>query len=101
MGNDGFLSVPNNSSRIEVVNATLEPDKYGMDFWESLEGQLVMIPKPTATAFQNNFGEFWVYGDWNITGRNSRGGISITFGELVYLPTEFLGMACSSVLPSR
>ncbi|KAF9046318.1 Endonuclease/exonuclease/phosphatase [Panaeolus papilionaceus] len=79
-GRDGFLSVPNNSSRIESVNATLEPSKYGMDFWESLEGQLVTIRKPTATAFQNNFGEFWVYGDWKVTGRNSRGGLSVNFG---------------------
>ncbi|KAF8964437.1 Endonuclease/exonuclease/phosphatase [Flammula alnicola] len=80
VGPDGFLSVPNNSSRIDSVNATLQPDKFGMDFWESLEGQLVTIPKPIATAFQNSFGEFWVYGDWNTTGKNSRGGLSITFG---------------------
>jgi hypothetical protein len=32
VGRDGFLSVPNNRSRIEVVNPTLQPDKYGMDF---------------------------------------------------------------------
>ena len=91
VGSDGFLSVPNNSSRIEADNATLRPDKYGMDFWESLESQLVTIPKPTATAFQNNFGEFWVYGDWNITGKNSRGGISITFGE-EYRPTPRMAL---------
>ncbi|TFK40574.1 Endonuclease/exonuclease/phosphatase [Crucibulum laeve] len=80
VGPDGFLSVPNNSSSIEAINATLQPDLYGMDFWESLEGQLVTIPKPTSTAFQNSFGEFWVYGDWPVTGKNSRGGLSITFG---------------------
>ncbi|KDR82750.1 hypothetical protein GALMADRAFT_238259 [Galerina marginata CBS 339.88] len=79
-GPDGFLSVPNNNSLISAVNATLQPDKYGMDFWESLEGQLVTIRKPIATDFQNNFGEFWVYGDWKVTGKNSRGGITITFG---------------------
>ncbi|KAF8895444.1 Endonuclease/exonuclease/phosphatase [Infundibulicybe gibba] len=79
-GHDGFLSVPNNRSRVSIVNATLQPNKFGMDFWESLEGQLVTIPKPIATDFQNSFGEFWVYGDWKITGKNSRGGISITFG---------------------
>ncbi|KAF9554721.1 DNase I-like protein [Agrocybe pediades] len=79
-GADGFLSVPNNRSLISTTNATLQPDLYGMDFWESLEGQLVTIPKPIATAFQNNFGEFWVYGDWKTTGKNSRGGLSINFG---------------------
>ncbi|KDR82751.1 hypothetical protein GALMADRAFT_206527 [Galerina marginata CBS 339.88] len=80
VGPDGFLSVPNNSSLISVVNATLQPDKFGMDFWESLEGQLVTIPKPISTEFPNSFGEFWVYGAWNVTGKNSRGGLTITFG---------------------
>ncbi|PPQ91687.1 hypothetical protein CVT25_012900 [Psilocybe cyanescens] len=79
-GPDGFLSVPNNRSLVSTTNATLQPDKFGMDFWESLEGQLVTIPKPIATAFQNNFGEFWVHGDWKVTGKNSRGGLTITFG---------------------
>ncbi|KAF9483503.1 DNase I-like protein [Pholiota conissans] len=80
VGPDGFLSVPNNSSQISVVNATLQPEKYGMDFWESLESQLVTIPRPIATNFQNTYGEFWVYGDWKTTGKNGRGGLSITFG---------------------
>lgn len=79
-GPDGFLSVPNNASRIEVVNATLDPANYGLDFWESLEGQLVQINTPKSTSFPNNFGEFWVYGDWPVTGKNTRGGISITIG---------------------
>ncbi|KAJ2935147.1 hypothetical protein H1R20_g1947, partial [Candolleomyces eurysporus] len=80
IGADGFLSVPNNSSRIEQVNGTLQPDRYGLDFWESLEGQLVTIPKPTANGFQNNFGEFWVHGDWPVTGKNRRGGLTLHFG---------------------
>ncbi|TFK28001.1 endonuclease/exonuclease/phosphatase [Coprinopsis marcescibilis] len=80
VGPDGFLSVPNNSSLIEATNATLRPDRFGLDFWESLEGQLVTIPRPTATGFQNNFGDFWTYGSWPVTGRNSRGGLSLTFG---------------------
>jgi hypothetical protein len=80
VGPDGFLSAPNNVSRVETVNATLRPEKYGLDFWESLEGQLVKIPQPIAIDFQNSFGEFWVYGAWSVTGKNSRGGLSITFG---------------------
>ncbi|KAF5339002.1 hypothetical protein D9611_008738 [Ephemerocybe angulata] len=79
-GADGFLSVPNNSTRIEEVNANLQPEKYGLDFWESLEGQLVTIPKPTALGFQNNYGEFWVHGDWAVTGKNKRGGLTLNFG---------------------
>ncbi|KAJ3531742.1 hypothetical protein NMY22_g8024 [Coprinellus aureogranulatus] len=80
-GADGFLSVPNNISRIEQVNATLQPDKYGLDFWESLEGQLVTIPKPTTLGFANNYGEFWVHGDWPVTGKNNRGGLTINIGQ--------------------
>ncbi|KAG7088504.1 hypothetical protein E1B28_012491 [Marasmius oreades] len=41
IGPDGIFSFPNNVSRIEALNATLEPEKYGLDFWESLEGQLI------------------------------------------------------------
>jgi hypothetical protein len=81
-GPDGFLSVPNNSSRINTVNAALQPDKYGLDFWQSLEGQLVTIPKPTAVAFTNSRGQFWAVGDWRKTGVNSRGGITLNFGRL-------------------
>lgn len=81
-GNDGWLSVPGNRSQIEVENHKLQPAKYGMDFWKSLEGQLVTVKNPTATDFANSFGEFWVYGDWNVTGKNSRGGLTITIGML-------------------
>ncbi|KAJ7288401.1 DNase I-like protein [Mycena rebaudengoi] len=80
VGKDGFLSTPNNQSRIDAVNATLQPDKYGLDFWASLQGQLVTIPKPVALDFPNRFGEFWVHGDWPVTGKNARGGLTLTFG---------------------
>ncbi|KAF8073837.1 Endonuclease/exonuclease/phosphatase [Lyophyllum atratum] len=80
VGPDGFLSVPNNVSRVETVNATLQPDKYGLDFWESLEGQLVQVKKPITLGFPNRFGEFWVHGDWKVTGKNQRGGLTLTFG---------------------
>ena len=82
VGPDGFLSVPNNVSLIDSVNATLQPDLYGMDFWSSLEGQLVTIPNPIGTAFPNSFGEIWVHGNWGTTGKNSRGGLTMTFGRL-------------------
>ena len=79
-GADGWLSVPNNVSQIETENEALQPTEFGMDFWASLEGQLVTVKNPVATDFNNSFGEFWVYGDWNVTGKNSRGGLSLTFG---------------------
>ncbi|KAF7346222.1 DNase I-like protein [Mycena sanguinolenta] len=81
-GWDGWLSVPNNRSRIDTVNGTLRPEEYGIDFWASLLGQIVSIPKPVSIDFPNSFGEFWVYGDWPVTGKNSRGGLSLTFGPL-------------------
>ncbi|KAI0755143.1 DNase I-like protein [Daedaleopsis nitida] len=79
-GRDGWLAVPNNVSMVEAVNATLRPDQYGLDFWASLEGQLVTVTTPTVLDFENSYGEFWVAGDWPVTGRNSRGGLTITFG---------------------
>jgi hypothetical protein len=76
-GGDPF-AVPNNVSLISVANPTLDPKKYGMDFWESLNGELVTVRKPTAIAKPNNFGDTWVVGDWKVTGRNSRGGLTMT-----------------------
>lgn len=87
-GNDGWLAVPNNQSRIDTVNATLVPDQFGMDFWASLEGQLVTVPSPVALDFANSFGEFWVHGDWPVTGKNSRGGLTISFGKTADLKTH-------------
>ena len=80
LGPDGFLSVPANQSLQETPNRHIEPDRYGLDFWESLEGQVVTIPKPISLGFGNSFNEFWVRGSWRATGVNSRGGLSITFG---------------------
>ncbi|KAG6844606.1 hypothetical protein H0H87_005540 [Tephrocybe sp. NHM501043] len=79
-GPDGYLSIPNNITLVDAVDAPLQPDLYGLDFWESLEGQLVTIPNPVAIGFPNSYDEFWVHGDWNVTGKNSRGGLSITIG---------------------
>ncbi|EIN06964.1 DNase I-like protein [Punctularia strigosozonata HHB-11173 SS5] len=79
-GHDGWLAVPNNQSQIDAVNATLQPHKFGLDFWESLEGQLITVPAPTAIDFENSFGEFWVYGDWPVTGKNSRNTLTLTLG---------------------
>ncbi|CDO71685.1 hypothetical protein BN946_scf184915.g29 [Trametes cinnabarina] len=80
-GPDGWLSVPNNQSLVEAVNATLRPGEFGIDFWSSLEGRLVTVREPVALDFENDFGEFWVRGgDWEVTGKNGRGGLTITVG---------------------
>lgn len=81
-GADGWLSVPNNVTLNEAVNATLRPDKYGLDFWESLEGQLVTVKNPVAVGFPDRFGSFWAYGAWSVNGKNSRGGLSLAFGTV-------------------
>ncbi|KZT19529.1 DNase I-like protein [Neolentinus lepideus HHB14362 ss-1] len=81
---DGYLSVPNNQSQLEVSNATLQPDLFGLDFWESLEGQLVVVNKPTALNYPTRFNELWVHGDWPVTGKNKRGGLTVTFGPNGY-----------------
>ncbi|GBE87792.1 hypothetical protein SCP_1200160 [Sparassis crispa] len=85
-GADGWLSVPNNVTLLEPVNATLQPDLYGLDFWESLEGQLVAVQSPVAASFPDRFGSIWVYGDWPVTGKNTRGGLTITFSETTGIP---------------
>ncbi|KAF9077540.1 Endonuclease/exonuclease/phosphatase [Rhodocollybia butyracea] len=80
-GPDGWLSVPNAQFEQDTVNATLKPAKFGLDFWSSLEGQLVTAPSPLSIGFPNDFGEFWVVGDWPVTGLNSRGGLTLTVGR--------------------
>ncbi|KAF9729325.1 hypothetical protein PMIN06_004426 [Paraphaeosphaeria minitans] len=74
-GGDVF-AVPNNVSLVSVANPVLQPKKYGMDFWESLSGELVTVRKPTAINKPNNFGDTWVIGDWKVTGRNGRDGLT-------------------------
>lgn len=76
-GGDVF-AVPNNLSLVSAVNPVLEPKKYGLDFWESLSGELVTVRKPTAVNKPNNFGDTWVIGDWKVTGRNGRDGLTQT-----------------------
>lgn len=77
--NDVF-GVPNNRSLVSVVNPTLQQDKYGLDFWESLSGELVSLKAPVALGTGNNYGDVWVRGDYRVTGKNSRGGLSIVPG---------------------
>ncbi|KAI0087810.1 DNase I-like protein [Irpex rosettiformis] len=79
-GQDGYLSVPNNQTDLDVANPNAQPDKYGVDFWSSLEGQLVIVPQPVSLNFGNSFGEFWVRGNWTANNVNSRGGLTLGFG---------------------
>ncbi len=79
------FGVPNNKSRVSVADPELQPAEFGLDFWESLTGELVTVEKPTAVSRPNRFGDTWVVGDWKTTGRNSRGGLTMTdAGEALY-----------------
>lgn len=75
------FGVPNNVSRISVSNPTLEPARYGLDYWESIVGELVTVKTPRAVAKPNQYGDTWVVGDWKVTGQNSRGGLTLTPGD--------------------
>ncbi|ORY55117.1 endonuclease/exonuclease/phosphatase family protein [Pseudomassariella vexata] len=72
------FGVPNNQNLISVINPVLEPTKYGLDFWESLVGQLVTVKSPHAVSRPNSYGETWVVGAWNTTGDNNRDGVTLT-----------------------
>ncbi|KAJ4364616.1 hypothetical protein N0V83_009212 [Neocucurbitaria cava] len=77
-GGDVF-AVPNNVSQISVANPELQPKKYGLDFWESLSGELVTVKKPVALTKPNSYGDTWVAGsNWKVSGRNDRDGLTIT-----------------------
>lgn len=72
------FAVPNNQSLVSVANPILQPDLYGIDFWESLVGELVTIESPVALAKPNSYDEVWVRGNWTVTGLNERGGVTMT-----------------------
>ncbi|KAI5276124.1 DNase I-like protein [Aureobasidium subglaciale] len=76
LDNGDVFGVPNNVSLISVSNPTLIPRNYGMDFWESLSGELVTVKGAHALTKPNNYGDTWVVGDWKVTGLNERGGLT-------------------------
>ncbi|KAI5209107.1 DNase I-like protein [Aureobasidium subglaciale] len=76
LDNGDVFGVPNNVSLISVSNPTLIPRNYGMDFWESLSGELVTVKGAHALTKPNNYGDTWVVGDWKVTGLNNRGGLT-------------------------
>jgi len=87
LDNGDVFAVPNNVSLISSTNPTLIPRNYGMDFWESLSGELVTVRGAHALTKPNNYGDIWVVGDWKVTGLNSRGGLT-TVDKGMQLTTE-------------
>ncbi|EMR65552.1 putative endonuclease exonuclease phosphatase family protein [Eutypa lata UCREL1] len=72
------FAVPNNQSLVSAENPILDPESYGLDFWESLSGMLVTIKSPRTVGRVNQYGDTWVVGDWATTGDNERTGLTIT-----------------------
>ena len=81
-----IYGLPNAAANISAVNPVLEPAKYGLDFWESLSGELVTVRKPTVIKTPNKYGDTWVVGDWATTGRNAHGGITMSDKGWFYSP---------------
>lgn len=73
-----IYAVPNAVANISTENPVLNPALYGLDFWESLSGELVTVKNPVAVTRPNQYGDTWVVGDWPTTGRNSHGGITMS-----------------------
>ena len=77
LDNGDVYSLPNNQSLVSVANPDLQPLVFGMDFWESLSGELVTVKKPAAITNSNQYGDVWVVGSWRTSGRNKRGGLTM------------------------
>ncbi|RYP13768.1 hypothetical protein DL765_006717 [Monosporascus sp. GIB2] len=77
----GIFGVPNDVNRVSGADPELQPDKFGIDFWESLLGELVTIRNPRAIAKPNQYGDTWVVGEWPVTGLNKRGGLTMRSGD--------------------
>ncbi|KAF5669014.1 putative endonuclease exonuclease phosphatase family [Fusarium heterosporum] len=71
------FAVPNNGTLISVANPKLNIKSYGLDFWESLVGELVTVPKAYALSRPNTYGDFWVRGNWKVSGLNKHGGLTM------------------------
>ncbi|KAJ4288738.1 hypothetical protein N0V88_007272 [Collariella sp. IMI 366227] len=78
LDNGDIYGLPNAVSNISEVNPVLDPTKYGLDFWESLSGELVTIKAPKAIKTPNKYGDTWVVGDWAVTGKNKHGGLTMS-----------------------
>lgn len=69
-------TVPNDVATVAAENPVLAPEEYGLDFWESLSGELVTIQNVTIVSRPNSFDETWVTGGWPVTGRSIRGSLT-------------------------
>ncbi|KAG8423652.1 hypothetical protein J3458_000528 [Metarhizium acridum] len=73
----GVFGVPNAVTTITTSNPVLDPTAYGLDFWESLVGELVTIKNAHLVSRPNQYGDVWVRGNWTVTGINGHGGLTM------------------------
>jgi hypothetical protein len=76
----GLFGVPNAVTTISASNPVLDPATYGLDFWESLVGELVTIKNAHLVSRPNTYGDVWVRGNWTVTGVNGQGGLTMVDG---------------------
>ena len=76
----GIFGVPNAVAKVSEVNPELDPTAYGLDFWESLTGELVTIKDAYQVSMTDNFGGVYVRGKWAVTGQNGHGGVTMLQG---------------------
>ncbi|KAH0526568.1 hypothetical protein TsFJ059_009871 [Trichoderma semiorbis] len=77
----GIFGVPNAVANISSINPQLQPDLYGLDFWESLLGEYVTIKDAYQISRPNNFGDVYIRGNWPVTGLNAHGGLTMLEGD--------------------
>ncbi|KAL3953330.1 hypothetical protein ACCO45_013273 [Purpureocillium lilacinum] len=77
----GVFGVPNAAGTVSGANPKLDPTAYGLDFWESLVGELVTVKDAYLTSRPNQYGDVWVRGDWAVTGVNGHGGVTMLDGD--------------------
>ncbi|KAK3315857.1 Endonuclease/exonuclease/phosphatase-like protein [Apodospora peruviana] len=78
LDNGDVYGLPNNVANISAVNPVLKPAEYGLDFWESLSGELVTVRGAQVVGRPNSYRDTWVVGDYVTTGRNSHKGITMS-----------------------
>lgn len=76
----GIFGVPNAVATISEANPVLDPTAYGLDFWESLVGELVTIQNAYLVSRPNKYGDVWVRGNYTVTGINGHGGVTMLDG---------------------
>jgi predicted extracellular nuclease len=81
LDDDDIFGVPNAQSRVSEADLELDPASYGLDFWESLSGELVTIKDAYLISRPNQYGDVWIRGDWPVTGLNSHGGLTMLEGD--------------------